>query len=188
MIYLESFKFPSWEEEDQFLCSYYSPRNPNKYAQREAYFHKEPSGNYPFGVLSDHSLESLDFAPITILYGGNGSGKSTALNVISEVLGVKRNAAYNTTVMMARYCKLCNYTVGDEWLAENPATQLSESSKMITSDDIFKNILRSRDKNEIKTAKSRILRDEILDVKYHQSYPRHIDFTTNEGVEEMPTP
>ena len=123
--------------------------------------------------------------PITILYGGNGSGKSTALNVISEVLGVKRNAAYNTTVMMARYCKLCNYTVGDEWRAENPATQLSESSKMITSDDIFKNILRSRDKNEIKTAKSRILRDEILDVKYHQSYPRHIDFAANEGVEEM---
>jgi AAA15 family ATPase/GTPase len=78
MIYLESFKFPSWEEEDQFLCSYYSPRNPNKYAQREAYFHEDTAGNYPFGVLSDHSLRSLDFAPITILYGGNGSGKSSS--------------------------------------------------------------------------------------------------------------
>ena len=77
MIYLESFKFPSWEEEDQFLCSYYSPRNPNKYAQREAYFHEDTAGNYPFGVLSDHSLRSLDFAPITILYGGNGSVKLT---------------------------------------------------------------------------------------------------------------
>ena len=185
MIYLESFKFPTWEEEDQFLCSYYSPKNPNKYAHREAYFHEDTAGNYPFGVLSDHSLKSLDFTPITILYGGNGSGKSTALNVISEVLGIKRNAAYNTTVMMERYGKLCNFTVSPEWKAEHPAAQLSEFSKMITSDDIFKNILRSRDKNEIKTAKSRILRDEILDVKYHQSYPRHIDFTTNEGVEEI---
>ena len=188
MIYLESFKFPTWEEEDQFLCSYYSPKNPNKYAQREAYFHEDTAGNYPFGVLSDHSLKSLDFAPITILYGGNGSGKSTALNVISEVLGIKRNAAYNTTVMMERYGKLCDFTVSPEWKAEHPAANPSEFSKIITSDDIFKNILRSRDKNEIKTAKSRILRDEILDVKYHQSYPRHIDFTTNEGVEEMPTP
>ncbi|MBR4911259.1 MAG: AAA family ATPase, partial [Bacteroidales bacterium] len=181
MIYLESFKFPTWEDEDQFLCSYYSTTN----AQREAYFHKELSGNYPFGVLSDHSLKSLDFTPITILYGGNGSGKSTALNVISEVLGIKRNAAYNTTVMMERYGKLCNFTVSPEWKAEHPAAQLSEFSKMITSDDIFKNILRSRDKNEIKTAKSRILRDEILDVKYHQDYPRHINFATNEGVEEI---
>ena len=185
MIYLESFRFPTFEQEDQFLCYYYDPRNPKQYARREAYFHKDVSGNYPFGVLSDHSLESIDFAPITILYGGNGSGKSTALNVISEVLGVKRNAAYNTTVMMERYCKMCNYTVGDEWRAENLAAQLSEFSKMITSDDIFKNFLRSRDENKIRIAKSRILRNEILDVKYNQEYPRYLDFTTNEGVEEM---
>ena len=182
MIYLESFKFPTFEQEDKALIDYYH-YDPD--SLEESYFHKNVSGNYPFGVLSGHSLRSLDFAPITILYGGNGSGKSTALNVISEVLGVKRNAAYNTTVMMARYYKLCNYTVGDEWLAENPATQLSESSKMITSDDIFKNILRSRDKNEIKTAKSRILRDEILDVKYNQKYPQRIDFSTGEGIEEL---
>ena len=185
MIYLESFKFPTFEQEDKFLIEYY---HFDPFSRTESYFHKDVSGNYPFGVLSDHCLESLDFAPITILYGGNGSGKSTALNVISEVLGIKRNAAYNTTVMMERYGKLCDFTVSPEWKAEHPAASLSEFSKMINSDDIFKNILRSRDKNEIKTAKSRILRDEILDVKYHQSYPRHIDFTTNEGVEEMPTP
>lgn len=35
---------------------------------------------YPFGVLSSHHLSQLDFEPITILYGGNGSGNSTALN------------------------------------------------------------------------------------------------------------
>ena len=182
MLYLESFKFPTFEQEDKVLIDYY---HYDPASLEESYFHRDVSGNYPFGVLSDHSLESLDFAPITLLYGGNGSGKSTALNVISEVLGVKRNAAYNTTVMMARYCKLCNYIVDGEWRAENPVAQLSEFSKMITSDDIFKNILRSRDKNEIRTAKSRILRDEILDVKYHQDYPRHLDFTSNEGVEEM---
>lgn len=182
MIYLESFKFPTFEQEDKALIDYYH-YDPD--SRMEFYFHKDVSGNYPFGVLSDHSLESLDFAPITILYGGNGSGKSTALNVISEKLGIKRNAPYNTTVMMERYCKLCKFTIDYEWEAEHPAASLSEIAKMITSDDIFKMILGSRSKNEIKAAKSRILRDEILDVKCHQNYPRHIDFSSGEGVEEL---
>ena len=182
MIYLESFKFPTFEQEDEALINYY---HYDSASRMESYFHKDISSNYPFGVLSYHSLESLDFAPITILYGGNGSGKSTALNVISDVLDIRRNAPYNTTVMMERYCKLCEFTVGHEWKAEHPAASLSETAKMISSDDIFKMILGSRSKNEIKAAKSRILRDEILDVKYHQNYPRHIDFSTGEGVEEL---
>lgn len=73
MIYLESFKFPSFEQEDKVLIDYY---HYDPASLEESYFHKDVSGNYPFGVLSDHCLESLDFAPITILYGGNGSGKS----------------------------------------------------------------------------------------------------------------
>lgn len=32
----------------------------------------------------------LDPEQVTILYGGNGSGKSTVLNVIAEKLGLKR--------------------------------------------------------------------------------------------------
>ncbi|MDE5865071.1 MAG: hypothetical protein K2H31_00475, partial [Lachnospiraceae bacterium] len=39
---------------------------------------------YPFFILSKHNLTMLDFEPVTILYGGNGSGKTTALNVIAE--------------------------------------------------------------------------------------------------------
>ena len=33
----------------------------------------------------------FDFEDITILYGGNGSGKTTALNVIAEKIGAKRD-------------------------------------------------------------------------------------------------
>ena len=43
---------------------------------------------YPLQVLSKNQLRVVDFEPITILYGGNGSGKTTALNVIAEKLGV----------------------------------------------------------------------------------------------------
>ena len=48
---------------------------------------------YPFKVLSRHRLERVEFAPVTILYGGNGSGKSTALNVLAQKLGLSREAS-----------------------------------------------------------------------------------------------
>lgn len=60
MIYLTSFTFPS---EDMEL----------KYAYTTG------DASYPFRVLSVHNLRRIDFEPITILYGSNGSGKSTAL-------------------------------------------------------------------------------------------------------------
>ena len=44
---------------------------------------------YPFKVLSRHRLERVEFAPVTILYGGNGSGKSTALNVLAQKPGFR---------------------------------------------------------------------------------------------------
>lgn len=50
---------------------------------------------YPFGILSAHHLRQLDFEPITILYGGNGSGKSIALNIICEKLGLHGDTLYN---------------------------------------------------------------------------------------------
>ena len=46
-------------------------------------------------ILSAHQLKMLDFEPVTILYGGNGSGKTTALNVIAEKLGLARDTLYN---------------------------------------------------------------------------------------------
>jgi hypothetical protein len=60
MTYLESFKFPTFEQEDKALIDYYH-YDPD--SLEESYFHKDVLGNYPFGVLSDHSLRSLDFAP-----------------------------------------------------------------------------------------------------------------------------
>lgn len=47
---------------------------------------------YPFFVLSARGLERLAFRPVTIFYGGNGSGKTTALNIIAEKPGLFRGA------------------------------------------------------------------------------------------------
>lgn len=58
MIYLERFRFPTYDEEFNLLTDteYDSP------------------SVYPFGILCERGLHSLDFTEITILYGGNGSG------------------------------------------------------------------------------------------------------------------
>ena len=58
---------------------------------------------YPFQVLSKHGLTRLDFEPVTILYGGNGSGKTTALNVIAEKLALDRDTLYNRSNFFENY-------------------------------------------------------------------------------------
>lgn len=80
MIYLSHFSFPSVDEEDDFFFS----------LRRTCY-----NSYYPFRIISKHHLQMLDFEPITILYGDNGSGKTKVLNVIAEKLGLERDTLYN---------------------------------------------------------------------------------------------
>ena len=63
-MYLTKFSFPGQEREYSFLMG----------IKRTCY-----DSFYPFQVLDKRRLESLDFEPVTILYGGNGSGKTTAV-------------------------------------------------------------------------------------------------------------
>lgn len=62
MIYLSHFQFPDREIEYDFILS----------QKRTCY-----DTWYPFQTLSRHGLIMLDFEPVTILYGGNGSGKAS---------------------------------------------------------------------------------------------------------------
>ena len=69
---------------------------------------------YPFHVLSGKGILSLDFEPVTILYGGNGSGKTTAINVIAETLGLKRDSLYNRSNFFEDYTAMCRYELRGE--------------------------------------------------------------------------
>ncbi len=80
MIYLSHFEFPDREREYDFTMR-----------QKHTCYDTV----YPFLILSKHQLKMLDFEPVTILYGGNGSGKTTALNVIAEKLYLERDTLYN---------------------------------------------------------------------------------------------
>jgi len=77
--------------------------------------------------LSRKELSILNFEPITVLYGGNGSGKTTALNIISEKLKLKRDSRFNQSSFFPDYIRLCEYSL----LREIPS-----NSRTITSEGI----------------------------------------------------
>jgi len=149
MIYLSEFEFPHIETE-AFLGK----------IKRTCY-----DTVYPFQVLSRHQLRRLEFAPVTILYGGNGSGKTTALNVIAEKLHLQRDTLYNRSSFFEDYTRLCHYK------AER---QIPKHSCVITSDDVFDFMLNLRSLNEGIDHKRDNLFDEYLDVKYSQFQMRSL--------------
>lgn len=123
MIYLSSFSFPSKDDEFEFF----------RHRPMTCY-----TSFYPFQVLAEKELPQLDFSHITILYGGNGSGKTTALNVIGETLHLQRDSVYNRSSFFENYTAMCGYELN---------TALPENSRVITSDDVFDYILNIRSLN-----------------------------------------
>lgn len=144
MRYLSAFIFPSEGVEYDFILS-----------EKRTCF----DSFYPFKVLSKHSLERLDFEQITILYGGNGSGKSTALNIIAEKAKVHRDSAFNKSNFYGDYVDFCEMYIEEE---------LPESSRIITSDDVFDYMLNVRNINDGIDVKRGEIFKEYLDAKYSQ--------------------
>ena len=124
MLYLESFAFPAAEEETSYLMA----------VRRTCY-----ASFYPFKILSRRSFERIDFEPVTILYGGNGTGKSTALHVIAQKTGAQREAPYNRTAFFEDYVQMCRMEL---------RSAVPRGSCIITSDDVFDHMLRLREVNE----------------------------------------
>lgn len=144
MIYLNTFIFPNGDMEFDFILG----------EKRMCY-----DSFYPFKILSNHEFERIDFEPITILYGGNGSGKSTALNVIAEKIKVNRDSIYNKSNFYSNYVDLCEMDIEYE---------IPKVSRIITSDDVFDYMLNVRNINEGIDEKREKIFEEYLDNKYNQ--------------------
>lgn len=142
MIYLNSFTFPSTDMEYNFFME----------IKRTCY-----DSYYPFKILSKNDLDRLDFDTVTILYGGNGSGKSTALNVIAEKMNIGRDSIYNKSNFFPDYVKMCYMNAEEE---------IPQHSRIITSDDIFDYMLNIRYLNEGIDLKREELFGEYMDAKY----------------------
>lgn len=99
---------------------------------------------YPFEVLSKRGMRRMDFAPITILYGGNGSGKSTALNIIASKLRLNRDIPLKeTNDFFNDYVKETAYN--SELI--NGHKGIPKGSQIICSEDIFDMTLAIRGHN-----------------------------------------
>jgi len=110
MIYLESFQFPVEERRV-----------------------------YPYSLLGKKGVEHLEFAPITILYGNNGSGKSTILNIIAERLDIHDKTLGNTNEYFSSCVSKCTYTLGEKGIPDD--------SMVIRSEDIMHYIANIRKRN-----------------------------------------
>ncbi|MBR4471505.1 MAG: AAA family ATPase [Erysipelotrichaceae bacterium] len=123
MLFLERFSFPSYGSEEGYINE----------IRRTTYI-----TYYPFRVLSKRHLENVTFDQITIFYGDNGSGKSTALNVIAEKIKADRFSSYNKTSFFEPYLSMCNY--------EMP--RFPREKLVITSDAVFEYLFNTRAIND----------------------------------------
>ena len=144
MIYLSEFYFPSQNSEANYLAE--SPR-----AKMTCY-----DSFYPFGLFAGRGLKALDLADVTILYGGNGSGKTTALNVMADALRLQRGAQYNRSDFFPDYVSLCQFHT----LHAIPAGDL-----ILTSDDVFDYMLDVRAINDNIDTRRGALFDEYTEAR-----------------------
>lgn len=151
MVYLTNFVFPDREQEDTFLFS----------MKRTCY-----DTCYPFQILSKHDFVQVEFEPVTILYGGNGSGKSTALNVIAKKLELARDARYNRSHFFEAYTELCSYEASEA---------IPKHSRIITSDDVFDFMLNLRSLNEGIDQRREELFEEYLEAKHAHFQMRSLE-------------
>lgn len=160
MIYLSHFEFPDREIEYHFTMN----------QKRTCY-----DTFYPFLVLSGHQLRELDFEPVTILYGGNGSGKTTALNVIAETLGLERDTLYNRSNFFEEYTRLCSCRGSKAERGKRRVPRMPKGSRIITSDDVFDFMLNLRSINDGIDRKREELFDDYLEAKYSQFTMRSME-------------
>ena len=146
-IYLHDFTFRSDAEESKF-CQ----------AERRTCF----ESYYPLELFPRKGLNRVDFEPVTIFYGGNGSGKSTILNIIAARLNVLREIPFKPGQFFDWYVKgitrdiiekdgsvthihvdplSFNSALPEEWKG------IPAESRILTSEDVFDKTLNIRGRN-----------------------------------------
>ncbi len=151
MIYLNSFKFVDEVREYNFILD----------EKRTCY-----DSFYPFKIFSKNQFKRIDFNTITILYGGNGSGKSTALNIIVEKTNINRDSIYNKSNFYNDYVNMCEMDIEYE---------IPKKSRIITSDDVFDYMLNVRNINAGIDNKREKIFEEYLDNKYSKFQMKSIE-------------
>lgn len=157
MVYLKCFNFLSEEYENGLLIN-----------ERRTYFHNQ----YPFRMFPEKKLEKINFSNVTILYGGNGSGKSTILKIIAEKLNAKGHDGSGE--MFQSYVNCCSYEMTYE---------VPDEIKIIKSDDVFDYVYNvKRINNRMFNKREALLKEyfdckstKIRDINDYQSIKNEVD-------------
>jgi predicted ATPase len=98
---------------------------------------------YPFDIFPPKGLHHVTFDPVTIFYGGNGSGKSTALNIIATRLNLLCEIPFKPTHFFDWYvnCTEYNHQWSEAWKC------IPAESRILTSEDVFDKTLTIRGRN-----------------------------------------
>lgn len=198
MVYLKEFQIPS----DLWVAWYFTPWSgdisplPEDMPEEIACLHPEKFSYhntwYPWTIFENRFLPPdlvslsgvlcprLKFSDITIFYGGNGSGKSTLLNVIAEKLHSDRCVLHNTSPFFNDYVKACMAFFNTSILLEEDGVPRSQ---IITSDEVFKQLLATRDSNNSIYLARRDFRQEQYE-RRHTDMPRHIDPNDRKQVQQ----
>lgn len=96
---------------------------------------------YPYSVFRNKYIEPFVFEPITVLYGNNGSGKSTVLNIIADKLQLRgREHAISDSYGIVNYF--------DEFVSECSSEletyRLPEESMYLKSEDVLYEIKKAQ--------------------------------------------
>ena len=166
MIYLESIKLPSLDED------YLDPL-------RYRYELSTHLSTYPFHVLSHQGLFEVQCSDIVLITGGNGTGKSTLLNVIAQKLHLKRPTPFNHSDMFDTYLQRCSCKLSPAALQRQE--DVSEYGRIITSDEVFDYIIDARIQNDVIDDKRQETARRFSDLR-HMAKPSGIDLEDPQSI------
>lgn len=123
---------------------------------------------YPFNVLQNKEPDIFIFDNITVLYGNNGSGKSTILNIIANKLDLKGKERSSPKVVgtldyFEDYASECEYELGEN---ENGRKlfKIPENSRYIKSEEILYEVRKIQQEAVLKESiKSALIRERGFD-------------------------
>ncbi len=110
---------------------------------------------YPYGVFSNVYHEPFVFAPITILYGDNGSGKSTILNIIARKFDIKGNEKlvtdqFDYSDYTSQFVEECEYAYGES--ESGKRLRVPKGSEFIKSQDLLYEVKKTEEENILRNA------------------------------------
>ena len=139
---------------------------------------------YPYNVFRRKDMDPFIFAPITVLYGNNGSGKSTILNIIANKLMLTgKEYATSNSFGIVDYCgkfsSECQFSYGEDEFG-NVFRRFPENSRFIKSEDIL---------YEIKKIQQRQILSDGMEYDYMKNGPSKKEaedyFQTQEGRNQI---